>query len=686
MRSVIIFVLAALSGLAQSTPPGGGKVAAVVGPRGSGAPSMGCSAGMLYMRPGTGLYVCTTTDTWALLAAGAGSGDVVGPAASVDGEAAVYDGITGKAIKRFSGSGIGIFTAGVPSVSSALQWNATTGVGLIKPLTLGQFAGDIGTLNLNGTSARVQILPAAATAEWTLTLPANNGSANQVLITDGDGNTSWAAAGAGDVAGPASNTDGYIPQWNGADSKTLKNGLAVASAATANAIAQRNASGEVIAANTVATGKTAMATDTVIVEAQTPLTTKGDLWVTDGSAMNRLAVGTDAYVLTADAASTNGVKWAAATGGGNVTNTGTPTATAIPKYSSTSGTAIAPSGVLIDASDNITGVNSITIDGTGASNITAIAAPAGTPASGTADFYVDSTTKRLATKNDAGTVVDYVGATGNIATATALAANGANCSGSVAIGVDASGACEGTATPTLGTAGSVVGTLAFANATSGSITLSPVTGALGTIAITLPAATGTAVVASTSTTTTQALFATATAGAPAFRALAATDLPGTLSSGTAITNASLTTPSIGAATGTSLVATGIVSGLAPVTYLQDADPCPTGTHCAVGGTYNMGYIINGATTEASATYFDLPAAVAGMQYCFENGAGNSGATTGIMRVIAASGDYITLLGVKSGTSGTTATSNGAAGVAACFIAVKGDEWVMKTSGGTWSTN
>ena len=40
------------------------------------------------------------------------------------------------------------------------------------------------------------------------------------------------------------------------------------------------------------------------------LTTKGDLLVTTGSALNRLAVGTNAHVLTADSASTNGVKWA----------------------------------------------------------------------------------------------------------------------------------------------------------------------------------------------------------------------------------------------------------------------------------------------------------------------------------------------------------------------------------------
>lgn len=39
------------------------------------------------------------------------------------------------------------------------------------------------------------------------------------------------------------------------------------------------------------------------------LTTKGDLLVTDGSALNRLAVGSDRQNLIADSGSTNGVKW-----------------------------------------------------------------------------------------------------------------------------------------------------------------------------------------------------------------------------------------------------------------------------------------------------------------------------------------------------------------------------------------
>jgi hypothetical protein len=45
-------------------------------------------------------------------------------------------------------------------------------------------------------------------------------------------------------------------------------------------------------------------------EVVSKLTTKGDLLVTTGSALNRLAVGTNAHLLTADSAATNGVKWA----------------------------------------------------------------------------------------------------------------------------------------------------------------------------------------------------------------------------------------------------------------------------------------------------------------------------------------------------------------------------------------
>jgi hypothetical protein len=42
------------------------------------------------------------------------------------------------------------------------------------------------------------------------------------------------------------------------------------------------------------------------------LTTKGDILSTDGSTLNRLAVGTNGQALVADSTATNGLKWAAA--------------------------------------------------------------------------------------------------------------------------------------------------------------------------------------------------------------------------------------------------------------------------------------------------------------------------------------------------------------------------------------
>jgi hypothetical protein len=45
-------------------------------------------------------------------------------------------------------------------------------------------------------------------------------------------------------------------------------------------------------------------------EIASKMTTKGDLLTTNGTDINRLAVGTNAHVLTADSTATNGIKWA----------------------------------------------------------------------------------------------------------------------------------------------------------------------------------------------------------------------------------------------------------------------------------------------------------------------------------------------------------------------------------------
>jgi len=70
----------------------------------------------------------------------------------------------------------------------------TTG---LNSLTLGAAGVATGTLNIAGTtSGTVTVTTAAAAGTWTLTLPTNDGSASQVLTTDGNGVTSWATNGA----------------------------------------------------------------------------------------------------------------------------------------------------------------------------------------------------------------------------------------------------------------------------------------------------------------------------------------------------------------------------------------------------------------------------------------------------------------------------------------------------------
>jgi len=174
-------------------------------------------------------------------------------------------------------------------------------------------------------------------------------------------------------------------------------------------------------------------------------------------------------------------------GGGNVTNTGTSTVSQVPRYTDTSGTALAPSTVTIDASGNVVIPGTLTVgDGTvaGALKMSELAAngsnyrnflvpdaltasldmlfPDALPSAGdvltfSAPSAGTSTMafKGVASANTASAIVarDVSGnftagtitaaLTGNSSTATALAANGSNCSaGSFPLGVDASGAVE----------------------------------------------------------------------------------------------------------------------------------------------------------------------------------------------------------------------------------------------------
>ena len=151
------------------------------------------------------------------------------------------------------------------------------------------------------------------------------------------------------------------------------------------------------------------------------------------------------------------------------------------------------------------------------------------------------------------------------------------------------------------------------------------------------------------------------------------------------TSPTLVTPVIGAATGTSLLATGIVDGKAPITVT-------TGTTGTLGAaTYNSGYTFNQEATAATGVTYTLPATAAGLQYCVKNSivSGTGAADTGVLTVYPPASSYIILNGTRNtiGGGGTHGiASGGAAGDAACFVAIDSTDWEVYVGKGTWTAN
>ena len=122
---------------------------------------------------------------------------------------------------------------------------------------------------------------------------------------------------------------------------------------------------------------------------------------------------------------------------------------------------------------------------------------------------------------------------------------------------------DGTSQVSLGISGTNVGKLVFANATSGSITLEPTTGALGSTVLTLPAGSTTLIGAGTTATFTNKTFDTAgTGNSFLINGLAATTNTGTGAVARAVSPA-FTTPDLGTPSAVNLAnATGLpLSGL-----------------------------------------------------------------------------------------------------------------------------
>jgi fibronectin-binding autotransporter adhesin len=132
----------------------------------------------------------------------------------------------------------------------------------------------------------------------------------------------------------------------------------------------------------------------------------------------------------------------------------------------------------------------------------------------------------------------------------------------------------------------------------------------------------------------------------------------------------------------SLVVSGVMDGEVPITIT-------TGTTANLGTTYSTGYTENQEGTAGTGVTYTLPATAKGMQYCVQNSGTTGVVNTGVLTVYPASGSYVILNGVVNtvgggGTHGVA--SGGAAGDAACFVAIDSTHWQVWVGLGTWTEN
>ena len=211
-----------------------------------------------------------------------------------------------------SGSAVtGNISGSAGSVANAL----TIGTGLGGTSYDGSVAVTItntGVTSLTGTASQVTV--SGSTGSVTLSLPAT-------INVDTSGN-------AGSVTNGVYTNGSYVdPTWIASLSGSKITGNIPGNAAN------------VVGVVAIANGGTGQTTANPAFNALAPTTTKGDLIVNNGTANVRQAVGTDAYVLTADSTTASGVKWAAATGGLTISNDTTTATNLYPTFAAaTAGT------------------------------------------------------------------------------------------------------------------------------------------------------------------------------------------------------------------------------------------------------------------------------------------------------------------------------------------------------------
>lgn len=141
---------------------------------------------------------------------------VTGEASSVDGEVALFEGTSGKDIKRATGTGFAKLTSGVLSTSASVS--LTTEVTGILPLANGGTNKNLtpvagGIVYTDGDSLEVTAA----------------GTSGQVLQSNGVSAPTWVTPNAGTVSGPGSSTDNALARFDGTTGLVIQNSVGILS-------------------------------------------------------------------------------------------------------------------------------------------------------------------------------------------------------------------------------------------------------------------------------------------------------------------------------------------------------------------------------------------------------------------------------------------------------------------------
>jgi len=215
---------------------------------------------------------------------------------------------TGSVTSVAATAGTGISVTGSPITTSGTLNITNTAPDQVVSLTPG------GTTTITGTYPNFTISSSDAYT-GTVTSVGTAGTVSGLTLTGGPITSSGTITLGGTLAVTPSNfasqtANTFLAAPNGSTGTPSFRTIVASDVPTLNQNTTGTAS-NVTGTVAIANGGTGQTAKTDAFDALAPTTTKGDLIVSNGTDNVRLAVGTDAYVLTADAASAAGVKWAA---------------------------------------------------------------------------------------------------------------------------------------------------------------------------------------------------------------------------------------------------------------------------------------------------------------------------------------------------------------------------------------